>query len=145
MLKEQETAQISAYAVLKYNVEDLMAKLEQLDDLGEVLAAEVNSTTPDFVTIDAAESTASPGNYTISVSSLATQQINISNQYSSKSQSLNAGSGFNLTITDAAGTSSSVAIASGYDTPEGIVGAINAAGANVSASLITQDVRRGSI
>ena len=143
MLKEQETAQISAYAVLKYNVEDLLARLEELDDLSEVLAAEANSTTPDFVGIDSADATASPGNYTVSVSSLATQQINLSNQYSSKSQSLNAGSGFNLTITDGAGTSTSVAIASGYDTPEGIVGAINASGANISASLIAQDVSAG--
>ena len=75
MLKEQETAQISAYAVLKYNVEDLLARLEELDDLSEVLAAEANSTTPDFVGIDSAIDGVS-GNYTVSVSSLATQQIN---------------------------------------------------------------------
>ncbi len=121
MLKEQETAQISAYAVLKYNVEDLLARLGSWMTFSEVLAAEANSTTPDFVGIDSADATASPGYYTVSVSSLATQQINLSNQYSSKSQSLNAGSGFNLTITDGAGTSTSVAIASGYDTRKGLL------------------------
>ena len=40
---EQETAQLSAYSVLKFNVEDLMSKLNALDDVSEILSSDASS------------------------------------------------------------------------------------------------------
>lgn len=136
-LRDQESAQISAYAVLKFNVEELITRFEALDDASEVLASKASSSDTTKVGISTALGTASSGNYAVSVSSLAQHQSNVSNLYSSASQSLNGGSGFTLSITDSLGAATTVAVADGNDTPEGVVAAINASNAGVSASLLT--------
>ena len=61
------------------------------------------------------------GNYEIS----ATGEQAVSNTFSSATQSLNAGSAFNITVTPAGGSATTVAVAAGNDTPQGIVNAIN--------------------
>ncbi len=62
------------------------------------------------------------GSYEIS----ATGEQAVSNTFSSATQSLNAGSAFNITVTPAGGSAlSSVTVAAGSDTPQGIVNAIN--------------------
>ena len=82
---------------------------------------------------------AEAGTHTLAVSSLAAQQINISNTFSAGTQSLNGGSGFNITITDSTNAVTTVSIADGNDTPSGIVAALNSSSAKVSASLLTVD------
>ena len=42
-LKEEKTAQISAYAVLKFNVEEVIASLDSLDDASELMVSEAVS------------------------------------------------------------------------------------------------------
>ena len=49
----------------------------------------------------------------------------VSNTFSSATQSLNAGSAFNITVTPAGGSATTVTVAAGSDTPQGIVNAIN--------------------
>ena len=49
----------------------------------------------------------------------------VSNTFSSATQSLNAGSTFNITVTPVGGSASTVTVAAGSDTPQGIVNAIN--------------------
>ena len=136
---EQETAQLSAYSVLKFNVEELMTKLNALDDLSEILSSEATSSDSSKVKALGTSGSASEGTHSVSVSALAAQQINISNSYSSESVSLNGGSGFTLNITDGSGVVTSVAVSDGNDTPAGVVAAINASTLDISASLLTVD------
>ena len=49
----------------------------------------------------------------------------VSNTFSSATQSLNAGSTFNITVTPDGGSATTVTVAAGSDTPQGIVNAIN--------------------
>lgn len=136
---EQETAQLSAYSVLKFNVEDLISKLSALDDLSDILSSDASSSDTSKVKVSGTTGSAIEGTHSLSVSSLAAQQINISNSYSSQTVSLNGGSGFTLNITDSGGTVTSVAVADGNDTPAGIVAAINTSALDITASLLTID------
>ena len=61
------------------------------------------------------------GSYEIS----ATGEQAVSNTFSSATQSLNAGSTFNITVTPVGGSATTVTVAAGSDTPQGIVNAIN--------------------
>ena len=61
------------------------------------------------------------GSYEIS----ATGEQAVSNTFSSATQSLNAGSAFNITVTPNGGSATTVTVAAGSDTPQGIVNAIN--------------------
>ena len=61
------------------------------------------------------------GSYEIS----AAGEQAVSNTFSSATQSLNAGSTFNITVTPVGGSASTVTVAAGSDTPQGIVNAIN--------------------
>lgn len=138
-LKDQTTAEVSAYAVLKYNVDELITKFQALDDVSELLSAEATSTDDTQIGVSGISGSASTGTHTFSVSALAAQQVNISNSYTSASQTLNEGSGFTINVTDGSGAVTAIAIADGDDTPNGIVAAINASGVGVSASLLTID------
>ena len=137
--KDQVSAQISAYAVLKYNVEELISRFEALDDSSELLSSTASSSDMSKVEISSVTGAAIAGAHAVAVSSLATQQINISNVYSSGSQSLNDGSAFDITFTDSGNIETTVSISGGNDTPSGIVAAINSSSVNVSASLLAVD------
>jgi flagellar hook-associated protein 2 len=92
------------------------------------------------VSVLSTDGSALSGIYEFSVSALATEQRNISNAYLSKTQSLNGGSGFTLTVTTpAGGTATNIAIDAGNDNPQGVVNAINAAGLGVTAVLVAAD------
>ncbi|HCL71448.1 MAG TPA: hypothetical protein DIC58_01300 [Gammaproteobacteria bacterium] len=137
--KDQESAQISAYAVLKYNVEELISRFEELDDSSELLSSQASSSDTSMVGISSVTGDATAGAHAIAVSSLATQQINVSNTYNSAAQSLNGGSGFSITFTDSDNSVTTVSVSDGNDTPSGIVAAINSSSTNVSASLLAID------
>lgn len=134
--KEQKSAEISAYSVLKYDVENLISKFRSLDDAAELLSSEASSTDDSKVKISAVTGSAKAGTHSITVSALAAQQINISNSYSASSQSLNGGSGFDVSITDSDDNVTVVSISDGNDNPAGIVAAINSANAGVAATLL---------
>ena len=76
---EQETAQLSAYSVLKFNVEDLISQLSSLDDMSEILSSDATSSDTSKVRVSGTSGSAIEGAHSLSVSSLAAQQINISN------------------------------------------------------------------
>ena len=134
--RDREAAQITAYAVLKYNVEELSSILDTLDDASDLVSFNAASNDSTKVQVSNVMESARAGVHSISVSSLATQQINISNSYTSAAQSLNSGSGFSINFVDAASITTTVSVADGDDTPSGIVSAINAANISVSASLV---------
>ena len=136
--RDREATQISAYSVLKYNIEELISKLEGLDDASELRSSTASSSDATKADVSAVTGAAEAGTHTLAVSSLAAQQINISNTFSAGTQSLNGGSGFNITITDSTNAVTTVSIADGNDT-SGIVAALNSSSAKVSASLLTVD------
>ena len=111
-------AKISALAVLKFNVQALIDEFNGLNDASELATPTATSSDVSKITVNSTNGSALSGISTISVSSLAAAQRNISNQYSSKTQSLNSGGSFNITITPGSGTASTIAIAAGSDTPE---------------------------
>ena len=59
----------------------------------------------------------------------------LSNTFTSATQSLNSGSAFNITVTPEGGSGSTVTVAAGNDTPQGIVSAINGI-SGISATLL---------
>ena len=134
--KEQTSAEISAYSALKYDVENLISKFRSLDDAAELLSSEASSTDESKVKVSAVTGSAKAGTHSITISALATQQINISSSYSASSQSLNGGASFDLSITDSGGNVTTVSISDGNDNPAGIVAAIDSANAGVSATLL---------
>ena len=136
--KTASEAKISAYAVLKYNVNQLVSVFNSLNDENELATPSASSSNDLKVKVSSTNGSTPSGNHEFSVSSLAAAQRNISNQFSSASQSLNSGSAFSLSIATAGGTSNAVSIAAGADNPQGIVSAINAADLGVTGSLVAE-------
>ena len=132
-------AKISALAVLKFNVQSLIGQFEKLNDASELATPTATSSDITKVSVTATDGSALSGISDISVTSLAAAQRNKSNQYSSTTQALNGGSAFTVTITPGTGSATTVSIAAGNDTPQGLVSAINAADAGVNATLLTED------
>ena len=139
--QEAAEAKISALAVLKFNVQALIDEFNGLNDASELATPTAVSSDSNVVSIVSTDGSAQSGLSDIHVDALATAQRNLSDVYSSTSQSLNGGSGFtiNVTIPETTGTTSAISIAAGFDTPEGIVGAINTAGLGITATLMKLD------
>ena len=55
--KEAKTAQISAYAVLKFNVDELISRFSALDDVSELLSS--SATSDDTTTVSVSSATGS--------------------------------------------------------------------------------------
>ena len=136
---EASEAKISGLAVLKYNVQLLVDSFNALNDASELAVPTATSSDTTKLSITATDGSALSGISDIGVTSLAAAQRNKSNQYTSTTQSLNGGSGFTLTVTPGTGSATNVTIEAGNDTPQGIVNAINAANASVTATLLAED------
>ena len=136
--QSEEEAKISAFAVIKFNIEQLIAKFENLNDASELATPNVSVSNSPALSVISANGLATPGQHEIAVASLATSQRNFSNQYASNTTPLNGGSSFNITHTSASGSATVINIAAGNDTPEGIVAAINEASVGVNAILIKE-------
>jgi len=139
--QEAAEAKISALAVLKFNVQALIDEFNGLNDASELATPNAISSDSNVVSIVSTDGAANSGLSDIHVDALAMAQRNLSDVYSSTSQSINGGSGFtiNITIPETTGTTTAINIAAGYDTPDGIVGAINTAGLGITATLMTLD------
>ena len=85
--KEALEAEISAHAVLKYNVQLLIDQFNGLNDASELATPTATSSGANQASITATDGTAQSGLSTIHVDSLATSQRNLSDTYSSKTQS----------------------------------------------------------
>ena len=136
---EESEAKISGLAVLKFNVQLLIDAFNTLNDAAELATPTATSTDASTVSVVSTDGSADSGIYDIGVTALATAQRNKSNQYSSTTDSLNGGAGFTLTVTPGTGSATNITIDAGNDTPAGVVSAINAAGAGVTAVLLAED------
>ena len=139
--QEAAEAKISALAVLKFNVQALIDEFNGLNDASELATPTATTSDSSVVSVVSTDGAAQSGLYDIHVDALATSQRNLSDVYSSTSESINGGSSFtiNITIPETTGTTTAISVAAGNDTPTGVVSAINAAGLGITATLMTLD------
>ena len=105
-------ASISAYGLLKFQIDSLKASFEKFNDANELATSSGTSSDQTKMTVSATAGTANPGSYNFKIDQLASNQRIISDQYTSKTQSLNSGSAFNITLAE--GTTKS-AVAAVYN------------------------------
>ena len=133
--KTDTEAAISAYAVLKYNVELLTEQFNGLNDAQELATPVAVSSNTSAISIGSTQGSAVSGSHQIDVTQLAASQRNRSSEYTSSTGSLNSGSAFNITVTSN-GSTQTISVDAGDDTPAGVVAAINASCTGFTATLI---------
>ena len=131
-------AAISSYAILKYNVELLKEQFNGLNDAQELATPVATSNNTSVVSVSATLGSALSGSHEIDVTQLAAAQRNKSSEFSASSQSLNSGSGFDISVASN-GETHTISIGAGLDTPSGIAAAINASGTGFTATLVDTD------
>jgi len=133
--KTDTEAAISAYAVLKYNVELLTEQFNGLNDAQELATPVAVSSNTSAISIGSTQGSAVSGSHQIDVTQLAASQRNRSSEYTSSTETLNSGSAFDITVTSN-GSTQTISVDAGVDTPAGVVAAINASGTGFTATLI---------
>ena len=83
---EASTAQVSAYGLVKYQLEVLKLSFEGLNDANEMATNNASSTNSTAVNFSSLDGTAQVGSYDVTVSSLANGQQSKSTEYSSATQ-----------------------------------------------------------
>ena len=131
-------AAISSYAILKFNVELLKEQFNGLNDAQELATPVATSNNTSAVTAAGTLGSALSGSHEIAVTQLAVAQRNKSSEFSASSQSLNLGSGFDISVASN-GKTHTISIGAGLDTPSGIAAAINASGTGFTATLVDTD------
>jgi flagellar hook-associated protein 2 len=136
---EAAEAKISAFAVLKYNVQLLIDQFKSLNDASELATPKATSSDTTVVSVVSTDGSANSGLAELHVDAVALSQRNKSDVYTSTTQSINGGSAFNITvqIPESTGTISTIAVGAGDDNPIGVVAAINSAGLGITATLMT--------
>ncbi len=132
--------QISDLAKAVSSLDQLSVAAKRLNDKNDFNNFTVSNSQTSALTI-AADSNADIGAHSISVTSVAREQRtnltpNGDTKFTSKTQLLNSGAAFNLTIEIGNSSTVSHTIAVSTTTPQGITDAINAADINVTANLI---------
>jgi flagellar hook-associated protein 2 len=125
-------AQISALGQVQSALSSLQTALGGLADLQTLAQQSVTSSSKDTVTATATNAAAA-GTYSLSNIQLAEAQSLVSTSFASASSSLGAGS---ITLQVGSGSPTTINIASGQDTLNGIAQAINAAKAGVNAQVV---------
>ena len=100
---------ISAYALVKFQVDALKTAFEKLNDANELATSKGTSSDAAKLTLSSVAGSAAAGAYDFTVSQLAQNQRVMSDQYTSKTQALNSGSAFDISL--AVGTTNSAVAA----------------------------------
>ena len=134
----ETNAQISAYGLVTYQLGILKTAFEGINDASEMSTSTSTSTNSTAVNFSSLDGTAQEGSYDVTVSALANGQQSKSSEYSSKTTSLNSGTGFDLllAIGPTGGSTTTKTISVTTDTPQGVVNAINATDHGVTATLV---------
>lgn len=129
---------ISGYGAVKFVLNDLKTAFSNLKDLSDFnTVVPKNSQSSAFTVTTNAKATA--GSHSVSVTTLARAQRNISSGFADKATSINGGAAFSFTLTKGSGatqTTTTMNIGAGDDTPAGIVATINAYKAGITAQLV---------
>ena len=117
---------ISAYSLVKYQVDQLRGSFNKLNDLSELATSSGTSSDATKMTVSSSDGTAKQGNYDFTISQLAQSQRVTSDQYTSMSQSLNSGTSFDISLavdtTDSAVAAIYSATATASETTSLVVG-----------------------
>jgi len=137
-ITDSET-RISALGILKSGISRISTALARLEDSSSLTSFSASSSDSAAVAATAVVGTAGvAGSYAVQASQLAAPTRIISNSFSSSSQSLNGGTGFDVVFNQgpAPGVNTSVSVTD--TTPAGVVDAINTANIGISATLINK-------
>jgi flagellar hook-associated protein 2 len=91
-------ASISAYALVKFQVDALKSAFEKLNDANELATSQGTSSDATKLTLSSVAGSAAAGAYDFTVSQLAQNQRVMSDQYTSKTQALNSSSAFDISL-----------------------------------------------
>jgi len=130
-------ARVSGYSAVKFMLSNVKDALTALKDATSFNTSSVSNSNTSALGITASTS-ADIGTYSVQIEALASPQRNISTTgFTSSSAELNGGTGFDiyLAVGDSA-TATKISIADGYDTPQGLVNAINVADLGVTAQVV---------
>ena len=127
-------AKVSGYAAVSFMLGEVKKAFESLNDKTDYggITATVDNTSGFTAT---AGPSAGEGVHELSVTALAKAQRSLSGSYTSATTSLNAGQAMSLSL-DINGSTKTISVLAGSDTPQGVVDAINQANPGVSAQLV---------
>ena len=126
---------VSGMAAVKYVLSNLNTALADIKDVSDFKSFSISNSYTDYFTATATSS-ADDGTHSILVGQLATEsRITGTNAFSATDTSVNSGAAMTLQVTIGTITTN-INIDAGSDTPEGIVKAINAADAGLSAYIV---------
>ena len=128
-------ARVSGYSAVKFMLSNVKDALTALKDANSFNTSKVSSSNTSALGVTAATG-AGVGSHAVSITTLASAQRDISTGFTDGSTSLNSGSSFTMDLTIGSDTAVTVSVAAGYDTPQGLVNAINAADLSVTARLV---------
>ena len=100
---------ISGYGLVKFQLDTLKGSFEKLNDANELATSNGTSSDITKMTVSSLAGTADAGAYDFTISQLAQNQRVTSDQYMTKTQSLNGGSAFDISV--AVGTTKSAVTA----------------------------------
>ena len=128
-------ARVSGYAAVKFMLGNVKDALTGLKDANSFNASSVSNSNTSALSVTAGTA-ADLGSHAVAITTLASAQRNISTNLASSSTALNAGSGFTLDLTIGSEAAATITVEDGYDTPQGLVNAINTADLAVTARLV---------
>jgi flagellar hook-associated protein 2 len=128
-------ARVSGYAAVKFMLGNVKDALTGLKDANSFNASSVSNSNTSALSVTAGTA-ADLGSHAVAITTLASAQRNISTNFASSSDALNAGSGFTLDLTIGSDAAATITVEDGYDTPQGLVNAINTADLAVTARLV---------
>jgi flagellar capping protein FliD len=113
--------------------------LSNLEDTSTLTTFSATSSAATSVTAASVQGTsATPGSYLVQASQLAAPTRIISNEFSSATQTLNSGTGFNVVVNQGPSPGVNTTVSVTDTTPTGVVNAINTSNIGVSATLINK-------
>lgn len=128
-------ARVSGYSAISFMLKGVRDAVTALKDANSFNTSNITNANPSAFGATSTTSAAA-GNYAVKVNSLAQPQRSISGGFATALTSLNDGVGFSLSLSVNGGAASSITVAQGADTPQGVVDAINAAKKGVTARLV---------
>ena len=95
---DSSEAAISAYGLVKFQLDYFKKTFENFNDSNELATSTGTSSDATKITVSSVSGSAASGTYDLTVDQLAKNQRVVSDQYSSKTQSLNSGSAFSISL-----------------------------------------------
>ena len=136
---DESELKISALAVVKSGITRINTALSNLEDTSTLTTFSATSSAATSVTAAPVQGTsATPGSYLVQASQLAAPTRIISNEFSSATQTLNSGTGFNVVVNQGPSPGVNTTVSVTNTTPTGVVNAINTSNIGVSATLINK-------